>query len=369
MKKRLLIFHPYLATYRIDVYNRLSKDYELEVLLTGAQAELDALGFNVAEVNARAEFKYTYFCDAKYIGRHPLSTIFWKKIRQFKPDIVLAHEYGINTIAAILAKPFFGYKLYLTCDDNVQMASSYSRTRAFLRQYVVSHVDGFVCVSPQTVDYLRGVFCHRKCRFMYFPIIQDDEVLAPRILEAMEKAYEYETAYGLTDKNVLLFVGRLEPVKCIRMVIDAFKSVCREDDRFIIVGSGSLERTLRKQVIDAKLSDTILFTGQLSDVNLYGWYHLAKLFVLASDHEAFGAVVNEALVAGCRVIVSDHCGSADLVTEENGRVFESGNQQQLEQIMEKEFSHLPREKSHTSKMPKSFSDFYRELTIFLGTDA
>ncbi len=34
--ERILIFHPYLATYRVDLYNKLAGDYEVEVLLTGS---------------------------------------------------------------------------------------------------------------------------------------------------------------------------------------------------------------------------------------------------------------------------------------------------------------------------------------------
>ena len=364
-KKKLLIFHPYLATYRVDVYNRLNKDYELEVLLTGAQAELDALGFNLEAVNAQAEFKYTYFNDAKYLGRHPMSTIFWKKIKAFKPDIVLAHEYGLNTIAAILAKPFYKYKLYLTCDDSKQMAMEYSRTRALLRRYVVSHVNGFVCVNPQTASYLRNTFNGKSCRFAYFPIIQDDRVLASKISEAENKAHEYETEYKLADKKVLLFIGRLEPVKGIPLAINAFKSICKEDYRFVIVGGGQQEEQLKKQVADLGLTQHVIFTGPLSGNNLYGWYHLSKLFILPSNYEPFGAVTNEALVGGCRVIVSDHCGSSALVNEANGIVFESGNQQQLETALEKEFSQMPATKSHASKMPKSFSDFYKDLIALI----
>ncbi len=368
-KKRLLIFHPYLATYRVDLYNKLNKNYELEVLLTGAQAELDDLGFNLADVNAKAEFKYTYFNKAAYLGRHPMSTIFWKKIKEFHPDIVLAHEYGINTLAAIFAKPFCNYKLYLTCDDNEQMAMEYSRTRRLLRKYVVSHVDGFVCVNPNTVEYLRNTFKGKKCRFSYFPIIQNDEVLASKISEAEGKAQEYETIYKLKDKKVLLFVGRLEPVKCISLAIDAFKTVCRDDCRFVIVGGGQLEYQLKKQVADSGLTEYVMFTGPLSGLDLYGWYRLSKLFVLPSDHEAFGAVVNEALVGGCRVIVSDHCGASALVNENNGTVFESGNRQQLEVALDKEFSSMPSIKSHVSKMPKSFSDFYKDFIELIDSEA
>ena len=47
MKERLLILHPYLAPYRLDLYNRLAQDYELFVFLYGSEAEKATLGFNL----------------------------------------------------------------------------------------------------------------------------------------------------------------------------------------------------------------------------------------------------------------------------------------------------------------------------------
>lgn len=60
-KKRLLIFHPYLATYRIDVYNRFAEDYDIKVILTGHPHEIANLGFNLEKVNSQAKFDYKYY--------------------------------------------------------------------------------------------------------------------------------------------------------------------------------------------------------------------------------------------------------------------------------------------------------------------
>ena len=61
MKKKILIFHPCLAPYRIDLYNRLAERYDIKVGLFGSEEALAGLGFDVAYVNSQAQFDYRYY--------------------------------------------------------------------------------------------------------------------------------------------------------------------------------------------------------------------------------------------------------------------------------------------------------------------
>jgi len=361
MKQKLLIFHPYLAPYRLDLYNRFLDDFKVKVLLSGSKSEIDTLAFDLEAVNSQAKFDYSYFSDAFYFGRHPISTVFWKSIKKFRPNIVLSHEYGINTIAAILVKPYFKYRQYLTCDDSLPMATGYGLLRKILRNYVVRHVDGIICVHPEVAGYLQDKYRRFRCKFLYFPIIQDDALLEGKINKASRLASKYMDKYGLQGKRVLLYVGRLSPEKNIDLAIDSYRLVSDADNRFVIVGSGSLENLLKEKVRKYDLCDRVIFTGPLSGESLFAWYYLSDLFVLASRQEAFGAVVNEALSGGCRCLVSDHCGSSSLITTENGKVFESGNVDQLSSMMKCELSNIQKSKVHKSLMPHTFVSYYNDL--------
>lgn len=63
---------------------------------------------------------------------------------------------------------------------------------------------------------------------------------------------------------------------------------------------------------------------------LYAWYNIAQLFVLASWQEAFGAVTNEALQGGCRCLISELAGSQCLIKEGiNGCTFNPHDQKHL----------------------------------------
>ncbi|MDM8326142.1 glycosyltransferase family 4 protein [Bacteroides gallinaceum] len=365
--KKLLIFHPYLATYRIDLYNRFTKDFEVKVILTGHPKEISGLGFNLEKVNTQAKFNYKYYNQGIYIGRHLLSSIYLKTIKEFQPDIVLAHEYGINTLAAIAGKSLYNYKLFLTCDDSLQMAEGYSRKRKLLRNFIVKHVDGFLVVSTKTQEFLNHLYSNSHCKFIYFPIIQDDKYLEQKINSCKEKAQEYNHNYSLEDKKILLYVGRFDPVKNLPLLLKAYAHTKANNNRLVLVGDGEMKFEVNKLIQELKLNNNVIQTGALYGNDLYAWYYLADFSILASYQEAFGAVVNEALAGGCFAIVSDHAGAHTLIQNNiNGFTFKSGDEKDL---IEKLALTFKRQKKNTisSIMPKPFEEFYQELLNAFNT--
>ena len=364
--KKLLIFHPYLAPYRIDLYNYLSKITNLKVLLTGSDTEIATLGFDLEQVNRVAEFNYCYYQKGIRIGRHLLSSIYWKVIKEFKPDIVLAHELGINTLVAILLRPLFNYKICITVDDSPSMALHYSFKREFLRKWICRHIQGALVVNPQVKDYLENKYKSSDCKYLYFPIIQNDATLEDKINLAQEKVEEYIKRYKLNDKKIILFVGRLEIIKAPDRLIEAYESINDKSSILVIVGKGSLLLHLKQHVKEKGLEDKVILTGALSGKELYAWYYLAHLFVLPSTFEPFGAVVNEALVAGCYTIVSDKVGASSLINKSNGDVFKSGDYGQLAHILLNALNKLPIIKKHQNQMPKQFNAFFKDLQSFLS---
>jgi hypothetical protein len=187
--KKILIFHPYLAPYRIDLYNRLAQFYDLKVILTGSKAEIKTLGFDLDLINQQAHFKFQYFQKGIYLGRHLLSLVYYKQILTFKPNVVIAHELGINTIFTILLKYIFNYKVFLTIDDSPSMINSYGRLRKFLQKTVIKHTDVCLTVHPIVKEILENEYKHKnKSSFVFFPIIQDDEKLRKKLSESNKES-------------------------------------------------------------------------------------------------------------------------------------------------------------------------------------
>ena len=120
-KQKILIFHPYLTPYRIDLYNSLNSLFKVEALLTGGEKEIKSLGFDLSYVNKQAKFLYRYTRKGFYVGRHLVSNQYCKVIYLFKPDVIIAHEMGFNTWVALFLKYLIGYRVFVTIDDSPKM--------------------------------------------------------------------------------------------------------------------------------------------------------------------------------------------------------------------------------------------------------
>jgi glycosyltransferase involved in cell wall biosynthesis len=116
--------------------------------------------------------------------------------------------------------------------------------------------------------------------------------------------------YDDTRTN-LLFVGRIIPNKRIDDLIRVFAAYQRYVNpvsRLLLVGDYRgheryLERLL--DMVDDLRLDEVVFTGQVDDDDLYGYYRLADLFLCLSEHEGFCVPLQEAMVFGVPVIAYD----------------------------------------------------------------
>ena len=165
------------------------------------------------------------------------------------------------------------------------------------------------------------------------PIIMNDVNAVANYERLLPISREYVVRYGLSEKKVLLYVGRLVDLKNISRVIDAFEKSA-SDAILVIVGDGPLREELEDKA--SKVNKRIIFPGRFDGDGLYAWYNLASAFILASYQEPFGAVTNEALLAGCRVIISKRAGSSCLVNEHNGELIDPMNVQGITDAIDRQ---------------------------------
>ena len=370
-KHKILIFHPYLAPYRIDLYNKLSKLYNLEALLTGSVREINTLGFDLQAVNDSARFSYNYISRGFYIGRHLISLCYLFKIISYKPTVLVAHELGVNSIIAFIFKPFFNYKLIVTIDDSPSMIKQSSFLKNVIRYLLIFRVDYFLVVHQDVKKYLADKYSNNN-KFIFFPILQDEFVLFSKLNRASSTASCLSLQYNLNNKKIILFVGRLEPTKSPELLFDAFLKLHDSNCLLIFIGTGSLKGLLELKVNNLDLNSRIFILGQLTGDKLFAWYKLADIFVLPSKYEPFGAVINEALVAGCLAIASDKVGSNCLIQDSyNGYIFQSNNVDDLVNKLNLALFEIVSPKyidNRFTKMSISFNELINQFCVLLNDD-
>jgi len=114
-----------------------------------------------------------------------------------------------------------------------------------------------------------------------------------------------------TSKN-LLFVGRIDRIKGIFVLVEAMKST-HPDIHLTMVGSGPYQAELERRILAAGLRDRITLTGALPQKQVFEKIQASFALVAPSFHETQGIVLLEANACGKPVIASDIPGIREVV--------------------------------------------------------
>ena len=129
-------------------------------------------------------------------------------------------------------------------------------------------------------------------------------------------------------------VGRLHPDKDQATLLKGFAQALPNlpaGARLAILGTGRLEPQLKALAVELGIAAQVDFLGQVADARRY--FKAFDVFALSSDHEPFGMVLLEAMVAGVPVLATA-CGGAREVVEGVGMLFPLGDAGQLAQGLE-----------------------------------
>jgi D-inositol-3-phosphate glycosyltransferase len=127
--------------------------------------------------------------------------------------------------------------------------------------------------------------------------------------------------------HVLLFVGRIEPLKAVDTILEALKLVQSSDPdllsniRFVVIGGDPNDaldpemNRLKRMSHELGLDEVVCFIGAKDQVELPLYYSAATAVIMPSDYESFGMVALEAMASGTPVIASEVGGLAFLVRD------------------------------------------------------
>ncbi len=131
----------------------------------------------------------------------------------------------------------------------------------------------------------------------------------------------------------LIFVGSL----CTRKAVDILiKSLSRIelDFHLLVVGNGEERNNLERLSRELGVYSKITWQGVAENREIPQLMAQSDILILPSRRDGWGAVVNEALHQGTRVICSSECGAACCLPP-NSLVFESENEEALTHALKK----------------------------------
>lgn len=126
---------------------------------------------------------------------------------------------------------------------------------------------------------------------------------------------DFKYRHGLPDSPMILFMGRLNPIKGPDLLLQAFLNSRHIFPRFHLVFAGpdgGMLASLRATVEQEGASDIVHFLGYVGGADKTAAYRMASLLVVPSRLEAMSIVAIEAGICGVPVLLTDQCGFSEI---------------------------------------------------------
>jgi glycosyltransferase involved in cell wall biosynthesis len=171
-------------------------------------------------------------------------------------------------------------------------------------------------------------------RVVLTPFVVDNTWWSERASEVDRSAVRRE--WGVPeDAPVVLFCAKLQPWKRPGDVLNAFAKANVEGAFLVFAGDGPMRASLEAAAKSLGIVERTRFLGFVNQTGLPSVYRSADLFVLPSEYDPCPAVVCEAMLCGCPVVLSDEIrGRFDIVENgETGFIFPCGDVDALARIL------------------------------------
>jgi glycosyltransferase involved in cell wall biosynthesis len=249
-------------------------------------------------------------------------------------DVVHVHLASSHAVAALLAARFTGVRTFVKlADGRAQNEITLSRGTlpgrlklAFFRKANPS----LMVLNTEVLDWLKEQPGFGGLRLIPFRNGVDTSRYSPPLYQEKLNA---KTSLGLGNSRVFLFVGRLDPKKRVRELVELWAGIISEkaagsEARLVIVGAGEETAAVGGTVAALGLSSSVVLAGMREDLRPY--YRAADVFILPSIAEGLSNSMLEAMSCGLAILASRVGGAREAVAEgENGFLFDPLNRGEL----------------------------------------
>jgi len=129
---------------------------------------------------------------------------------------------------------------------------------------------------------------------------------------------------------VIGFVGRVDPVKDLKTLLDAAYLVKQnmKNIKIVIAGEGSEKKALEDYAVKKGIGNHVIFTGQRNDIP--DLLNMMEIYVQPSLYEGMSNTIMEAMACRCAIIATNAGGNPELIEhDKDGILFKPGNAKDL----------------------------------------
>jgi len=321
-----------------QLVNSLKKSVSVNILSPNPESFQNLIGKGSILPN----MKFNFTANLIRLLIYTLNFLFLIICYAHKSDVIHAN-WGYTGFLAILTKPIHRKKIILTERSPYFVTTKNKILHIFLK-FTYKNVDRLVVLSNYSKDKLCKNYNLDENKILVIP--NGIEYQKPKNKNVLRKNLNLSN-----KKFIALFIGRLEDVKGVNLLIDAAEKI-QKQIFYVIIGNGSKKESYVNLVKNKNLSQKFKFLEQVPHEKIFDYMQASDVFVFPSLNETGGNVLLEA--AACNLpILSTRVGWAeDVVSEgDNGFFLEKNNSDDIKIKLEKVLNKTEFRFTHVRNLP------------------
>jgi len=244
------------------------------------------------------------------------------KLLKGKKSILIAYNFIIPGIQAVLANEIHKLPYMVWVRDNYSYRFDKNPIKKFIIKTILRKAKKIIFqTNHNRVEFLKYIG-KSSSSVLYYESARKSEV----VIEGIDKG-----AMKKNKGNYVLYVGRLDPIKGVDILIRAFKELPGEVE-LLIVGDGPERKKLEALV---SVANNVSILGSIPHEDVMNLMDNALFLVLPSYSEGFPNVVLESMARGLPVIATNVGGLPALVEDgKTGLLVPPGDVERLREAME-----------------------------------
>lgn len=310
------------------VYHRLTEQEDFDVHTVCIQLEninhnlklLKDIDSTIIHIKSRHDFSWIRKCQ--------------ELIDHYQPDLLFVHGFNGPVVAKVLQWKL-GNKIPFVCSYH----GKYHAPTAVKR--IVGPLYNFVQERIYKSSAFRVVTCADYCsEYLISKGVPEEKVTVVHNgvdASVPKRKVVLRNDLGIEEDDIVLGVAsRIDPVKGIKYLFEAFTQITKTNKRvhLVLVGDGTLTKKLQRKAIVCNIKDSVHFVGYQS--NILEWLDIFDIFVLPSLAEYHSIALLEAMRSGKAIVATDVGGNTESVRHEKEAIIvPAANSKALEEALVK----------------------------------
>ncbi|MDO8577224.1 MAG: glycosyltransferase [Candidatus Daviesbacteria bacterium] len=277
-------------------------------------------------------------------------------------DLINAHYY-LSGLIGLQLKKRLNVPLFMTFHTLALMKNLVEKQEDYQRiEYetlLVKNSDKIIATSEADLEYIHTLY---GCPLKKISILTPGVDL--KVFRPLEKKQAKQAIKASLNHKLILFVGRIVPLKGIDSLLYAMKILTKRNPKLTIclwiIGEESKESKrliLLRNLL--KINTFVKFIGKISNQDLPNYYNAAEVLVLPSQYESFGITALEAMACGVPVVITDATGVSNLLDKKHSSLLTSASNPIM---LARKINHLLTDNIEHQKMSREVAKKVQDLS-------